>query len=98
MTEEYITRKEFEERMRAVDERLTGFVLSYEQRHASLQSQLSENLAISRENGKQITALAQTTKTLEIAITKAATYNKVLWPLVSVCVALIGYVLGGKPL
>ena len=89
MVDDYITRKEFEERMLS----LTG---RFDDKYAALQGQLSESLGIVKTNQGQITTLVSNQSDLQKQqaatdkqVSLAVTMNKYLWPTVTILVGII---------
>ena len=81
--QDFITRKEFDER------------------HTALQLQLAKTLGVVEINQQQITNLTKQVQDIGLNLVKAekqivisSTMNKVLWPLVSILVATVGFLLG----
>ena len=83
LSQEFIARKEFDDRINAI------------------QLQLAEIVGIVKTNQVQITNLTETLNSnqkdiskMEKAIAVSAVMNKYLWPTVTLCVAVIGALLG----
>jgi cell division protein FtsX len=92
---DFITRKEFEERM-------ASFTSRYEDRHAGIQAQLSEALGIVKTNQQQINALTsgqnemqKAQSALDKSVAIATTMNKYLWPTVTALASIVMFLIGG---
>ena len=108
MSGESVPRKEIDDRFRDVykamvlaDEKLSNFIQRYEDRYNVIQNQLTETLGVVKSNSTAIATLTQNQKEqlasiskLESFITKVATYNKLLWPIVTIATAAVSLLIG----